>query len=73
MFSIVLLAMCSANYQFLMVDIGEAGRQSDAGVFANSNLGLAGMKNLRYPKPHYLPGSQEPVLYVFSCRWYVST
>ena len=38
-FSLVLLAICSTNYKFLMVDIGEAGRQSDAGVFADSNVG----------------------------------
>lgn len=65
-FSIVLLAICSANYKFLMVDIGEAGRQSDAGVFANSNLGHAIMKDLLpCPKPRYLPGSKEPAPYVF--------
>ena len=38
-FSIVLLTVCNANYEFLMVDIREAGRQSDGGVFARSTLG----------------------------------
>ena len=62
----MLLALCIANYQFLMVDIGEASRQSDAGVFANSNLGHVIMKDLLpCPKPCYLPGLKEPVPYVF--------
>ena len=38
-FNIVLLALWDASYQYTAVDIREAGRQSDGGVFANSNLG----------------------------------
>ena len=61
-----------------MIDIGEAGRQSDAGVFANSKLGHAIMKDLLpLPKPRNLPGSKELVPYVFIesflARAFVST
>jgi len=36
--SIVLLAVVNSNYEFILVDIGDAGRQSDGGVFASSKL-----------------------------------
>ena len=54
--SIVLLALCDAYYQFTAVDIGEAGRQSHGGVFANSNLGRSIVNdyfNLPQPKKLY--------------------
>ena len=51
-FSIVLLAVCNANYEFTLVDIGEAGRQSDGGVYSSSNLGQAIDQNiLTFPEP----------------------
>ena len=38
-FSTVLVSVCKANYEFTLADIGEAGRQSNGGVYSSSNLG----------------------------------
>ena len=49
-----------------MVDIGEAGRQSDAGVFANSNIGHCITNNrLAVPNPTGLRGTTYEGPYVF--------
>ncbi|XP_046856108.1 protein ALP1-like [Xenia sp. Carnegie-2017] len=65
-FSIVLLAVCNGNYQFTMVDIGEAGRQSDGGVFSNSNLGCSILKNLLpVPRPRQIDSSNVLFPFVF--------
>lgn len=40
-FSVVLLALVDADYRFISVDIGSFGKNSDGGIFANSQLGKA--------------------------------
>ena len=55
-FSKVLLALYDAFYQFTAVDTGNADRQSDGGVFSNSNLGYSIVNdyfNLPQPKKLY--------------------
>ena len=63
--SIVLMAVVNADYEFTLVDIGEAGRQSDGGVFANSDLGYA-MNNdlLNFPDPRDMGGKLYPYVFV---------
>lgn len=38
-FSVVLLAACDANYKFTLVQVGDMGSNSDAGIFAESLIG----------------------------------
>ena len=65
-FSLVLLAVCDGNYQFTLVDIGESGRQSDGGVFANSNIGFCIANDLfKLPSAKALPRSDKVFPYVF--------
>ncbi|XP_066936564.1 putative nuclease HARBI1 [Clytia hemisphaerica] len=39
-FSIVLLAVCDANYCFTLFDVGAYGSNNDSGVLANSEMGM---------------------------------
>ena len=38
-YSLVLLAVCDAKYNFTMVDVGQYGSDNDSGVLINSEVG----------------------------------
>lgn len=40
-FSLVLMAVCDANYCFTMFDVGQFGSNNDSGVLASSSMGVA--------------------------------
>lgn len=62
--SIVLLAVCDARYCFTLIDIGDSGRHSDGGIFANSEFGRRFISNgLNMPASGYLPGTDMEVPY----------
>ena len=57
-FSVLLLAVVDANYKFLYVDVGSAGRVGDAGVFSSSTLKCALTKNsINLPNARSLPNT----------------
>ncbi|KAL2099475.1 hypothetical protein ACEWY4_003869 [Coilia grayii] len=59
-FSIVLLALVDHNYNFIAVDVGAYGSNSDGGIFANSNLGKSlDAGTLHVPPPAPLPDAPE--------------
>ena len=59
-FSIVLLALCGASYQFTVVDIGDTGRQIDDGLFTKSNLGRSIVNDyFNLPEPKQLYSESE--------------
>ena len=67
-FSVVLMALVNACNRFLCVDIGAYGRQSDAGAFANSEMGqaLAPPNKLNLPHAEPIPSAQHlgPLPYI---------
>lgn len=65
--SIVLQAVVDAEGKFLVVDVGEAGRNNDGGVFMDSSFGKAfNSQKLNLPKPRKLGRAQDVYFpYVF--------
>lgn len=57
-YSIVLLALVDACYNFIFVDVGSYGRNSDGGILSNSNFGKKLFRNeLNIPEQKLLPGT----------------
>ena len=64
--SIVLLVVCNARYEFTMVDIGDAGRQSDGGVYRHSELGFAIDNNtINRPPPSQIDSGGKLFSFVY--------
>lgn len=65
-FSLVLLAISSADYRFLFIDYGSYGHESDAGIFDRSKLRKAIEEStLGIPAPDVLPGTNIVVPFHF--------
>lgn len=65
-FSIVLMAVVDATYEFLMIDVGTNGRVSDGGVLSNTRFGKALFEDeLNLPKPSLLPSGDKEMYFVF--------
>ena len=62
-YSVVLMAVVDAHYNFVVVDVGAYGKQSDGNVLANSTFGkkLLNM-DLALPPPEPIAETSEPRL-----------
>ncbi|XP_028394515.1 protein ANTAGONIST OF LIKE HETEROCHROMATIN PROTEIN 1-like [Dendronephthya gigantea] len=61
-FSIVLLGVADANAQFIAFQLGDAGSQSDGGIFKHGSLSSL-CKSELFPQPSCLPGTSLAVPY----------
>ena len=65
----MLLTVFNARYEFTLVDIGQAGRQSEGGVYKNSNLSYAidqNLLNVPAPSNDISSGDEKYYPYVFA-------
>ncbi|PNF19724.1 hypothetical protein B7P43_G14778 [Cryptotermes secundus] len=64
-FSIVLMALVDANYNFIAVDIGAYRKNSDWGIFANWKLGkYLAQKKLNIPEDKPFPETVTPMPHI---------
>lgn len=65
-YSIVLQAVCDANYRFIIIDVGAFGKQSDGGTFTSSEMyNLLESNQLNIPEDDFLPGTDIKMPFVF--------
>ena len=63
--SLVLMAVCDANYCFRLVDIGGFGRDNDAAIFGQSEMGIAfDHEEFDIPDPRNINGHTLPYVLV---------
>ena len=64
-FSIVLMAMCDAKYCFTLVHVGNYGKENDAQIFNNSDIGRGFRANeMQIPSPSIINGHHLPYVIV---------
>lgn len=67
-YSIVLMALVNARYEFIFVDVGAEGKASDGGVWKKTSLFeyLNDPENhLKVPEPTVIRGVRDPIPYYF--------
>ena len=63
--SLVLMAICDSKYCFTLVDIGGYGRDNDAAIFGQSEIGIAFDNNeMNLPEPKNVDGYTLPYVLV---------
>ena len=63
-FSLQLLAVCDAKYNFIFVDVGQYGSNNDCSVLANSNISYAVEGNvLDIPRADKIEGIKKDMPY----------
>ncbi|KAJ8971164.1 hypothetical protein NQ317_006551 [Molorchus minor] len=62
----ILQGVVDANYQFIAIDVGGYGKQSDGGTFQASDFYKRLITNgIHLPEPEFLPGTNVKAPYVF--------
>ena len=73
-FSIVLMAVCHANYCFTMIDLGQYGSNNDSGILASSVMGEMfdnGAMNLPVPSKIYQSSDQDLLYFYWVTKYFL--